>query len=197
MKSPRSIVVAALVLASVASQAHALTGAICVSAKLNGSLKLRATGICKTTEVQLGSFDGTTLQFSGINVQVVSGSGATNGAVNGKGNLIVGYNEGTMGQTRTGSHNLVVGNEHEYTSYGGLVAGFANTVSGISASVSGGAGNVASGVNASVSGGASNQVGGGDASISGGAGLSQPANNGWAAGSVEPGNTVVGDFESP
>jgi hypothetical protein len=78
---------------SVASQAHALTGTLCISAKLNGALKLRATGTCKTTEIQLGSFDGTTLQFSGINVQVVSGSGITDGAVNGKGNLIVGYNE--------------------------------------------------------------------------------------------------------
>jgi hypothetical protein len=189
---------AALCVMCAVLEAHALTGAICVSTKLNGSLKIRATGVCKAgKEIQLGTFDGTTLQFSGINVQVVSGAGATDAAVNGKGNLIVGYNRGTHGQTRIGSHNLVVGDEHEFTNYGGLVAGFSNTISGISASVSGGAGNAASGTNASVSGGAGNTAGGGDASISGGVGLSQPVNNGWAAGSVTPGNTINGNFESP
>jgi hypothetical protein len=37
--------------------------------------------------------DGGTLRFTGVNLQVVSGSGTTYGAVNGRGNLIVGYNE--------------------------------------------------------------------------------------------------------
>jgi hypothetical protein len=39
--------------------------------------------------------DGTTVRFSGVNVQIVSGSGATDVPVNGNGlgNLIVGYNE--------------------------------------------------------------------------------------------------------
>src|SRR4051812_43116612 len=32
-----------------------------------------------------------TIRFTGVNVQVVSGSGATDGAVNGAGNLVVGY----------------------------------------------------------------------------------------------------------
>jgi hypothetical protein len=151
--STRRVMLALLCLSSAASQAHAITGAICISAKLNGSLKMRATGVCKTTEIQLGSFDGTTLQFSGINVQVVSGSGATDGAVNGKGNLIVGYNKATQGQARTGSNNLIVGDEHDYTSYGGFAAGLRNRITGPGASVSGGAENTASGPGASVSGG--------------------------------------------
>jgi len=46
-------------------------------------LKLRALG-CRLHEVQIGSFDGTTLRFTGINVQIVSGSGTTDGPVNGK-----------------------------------------------------------------------------------------------------------------
>jgi hypothetical protein len=211
MKSPRSIMLATFFLLP-ASQAHAITGAICISAKLNGSLKMRATGVCKSKEIQLGSFDGTTLQFSGINVQVVSGSGTTSGPVNGKGNLIVGYNETTFGQTRTGSHNLVVGDEHEYTSYGGLVAGENNFITGPFASVTGGAhnrasesvasvsggeGNTASGSGASVSGGGANTASGFVASVSGGESLVQPADNGWAAGSKDPANVVVGDFESP
>jgi hypothetical protein len=37
--------------------------------------------------------DGRTLRFTGVNVQIVSGSGATDGPVNGLGNLIMGYNE--------------------------------------------------------------------------------------------------------
>jgi hypothetical protein len=113
-------------------------------------------------------------------VQVVSGSGATD-AVNGKGNLIVGYNRATFGQVRTGSNNLIVGDEHEYTSYAGLVVGFHNTISGASASVSGGVNNTASANGASVSGGEL---------------LPQPSQDGWAAGSDEP-DTVVGNFESP
>src|SRR5204863_296283 len=52
--------------------------------------------------------------FSGANVYVQSGSGATDGAVNGLGNLIVGYDEtadylGYGESDRSGSHNLVVG----------------------------------------------------------------------------------------
>src|SRR3712207_9039769 len=34
-----------------------------------------------------------TIRFSGVNVQVVSGSGATEGTVNGVGNLVVGYKD--------------------------------------------------------------------------------------------------------
>ena len=86
-----------------------------------------------------------------------------------------------MGQTRTGSNNLVVGDEHEFTSYGGLVAGLANTITGTNASVPGGAFNTASG-HAS--------------SISGGYLLTQPEVDGWAAGS-RGGTVYVGDFESP
>ena len=83
----RSLVIAALCLPWTASRAHAVTGALCLPNTLNGQLKVRATGVCKSHEIQIGSFNGTTLQFSGINVQVVSGSGTTDGPVNGKGNL--------------------------------------------------------------------------------------------------------------
>ncbi len=195
----------------------ALDAVLCVSMKGNGPPKFRAAkppapAACKKTEIQIGHFDGTTLQFTGINVQILSGSGATDGALNGKGNLIVGYNKSTRGQSRTGSNNLVVGDEHEYTSYGGLVAGRINTIAGPWASVSGGDGttasgsqasicgggdNVASGDVASVSGGVFNTANGLFSSISGGGHLTQPAATGWAAGSDTPGNAINGDFESP
>jgi hypothetical protein len=83
----------------------------------------------------------------------VDGSGTTDGTTNGLGNLIVGYNENVFAATRTGSHNLIIGVDHEYTSFAGLVAGWTNTISGPHATVSGGSSNVASGWAASVSGG--------------------------------------------
>ncbi len=77
--------------------------------------------------------------FTGVNVHVRSRSGATDGTINGLGNLIVGYNEArTTKSVKSGSHNLVVGRNHNYVSYGGLVAGYQNAVSGLYASVSGG-----------------------------------------------------------
>ena len=61
---------------------------------------------------------------TGANLYVNSGSGATDGPVNGLGNVIIGYNEfrGT-GDDRTGSHNLVVGSKNNFSSYGGIVGG--------------------------------------------------------------------------
>jgi cell division protein FtsB len=116
--------------------------------------------------------------FDGVNVHIRSGSGATNGntgsgpSVNGLGNIIIGYDEIRTGDIneKTGSHNLVVGEEHNYSSYGGLVVGFRNTVSGSYATVSGGAGNTASGAESTVSGGDSNTASSSRSTVSGGAG---------------------------
>jgi len=47
-----------------------------------------------------------TIQFSGVNLQVINGSGSET-ILNGTGNLIVGYDP-TPG-TQTGSHNLLLG----------------------------------------------------------------------------------------
>src|SRR5262245_57770583 len=142
--------------------------ALCVNKNLNGSLNLRPNK-CQQNELQIGSFDGTTLQFSGINVQIVDGSGDTGGPTNGLGNLIIGYNEDSSGPSdRTGSHNLVIGPDHSYSSFGGLVAGSGNTISGQHATVTGGAFNVASGDLASISGGEENLASGDSSSVSGG-----------------------------
>jgi len=91
--------------------------------------------------------------IDGCNVHVRDGTGAT-ASTTGLGNLIIGYNESRgVGSDRTGSHNLVVGQQQNYNRYGGLVAGFANNISGPYATVSGGRNNTASGDIASVSGG--------------------------------------------
>lgn len=112
--------------------------------------------------------DGPNLYFTGVNVHIRNGAGQTM-TVNGLGNLIVGYNEESdTGSQRGGSHNLVVGDRHSYTSFGGFVAGRQNTISDSFASVSGGYGNTASGDFSSVSGGDHNIASGASSSISGG-----------------------------
>jgi hypothetical protein len=107
-----------------------------------------------------------TIQFSGANVQIVDGAGRTE-FVNGAGNLIIGYDEGGRG-VQTGSHNLFVGGGSSYTSYGGIVAGFENTISAPFASVVGGEKSTASGLVSSVSGGLYGRASGEVASVTGG-----------------------------
>jgi hypothetical protein len=113
-----------------------------------------------------------TIQFSAVNVQIVNGEGKT-ATVNGEGNLVVGYDEnpgterGEPG-VQTGSHNVILGEEQEFTSYGGLVVGEGNSITGPFASVSGGTFNTASGGESAVSGGADNVANAHAASVSGG-----------------------------
>jgi len=135
-----------------------------------------------------------TIQFSGCNVQIVNGMGSTN-TTNGEGNLVIGYDENNHGKcsffvpgpetkefcesfggtwtpepfAQTGSHDLILGEEQEFTSYAGIIAGEENSISAPFASVTGGILNKASGYFASVSGGAANTASGEYASVSGGA----------------------------
>ena len=64
--------------------------------------------------------------------------------------------------------HLIVGSGHGYTSFGGLVAGYANEVNAPSSSVSGGTGNAANGVTSSISGGTGNIASGWASSVTGG-----------------------------
>ena len=80
--------------------------------------------------------------FSGANVHIESGSGSTVDSI-GLGNLVIGYDEDSMAAStidgnRSGSHNLVVGPQHEFTGSGSVVFGYANFTSADSASVTGG-----------------------------------------------------------
>lgn len=118
-----------------------------------------------------------TLVFSGMNVQLVNGTGSTDGTspdAEGTGNLVIGYNHlrDWGDNIRTGSHNLIIGDGNNYTtnSYGGMVVGYRNEIDGGYASVSGGAGNEASGLYSSISGGVGNEASGRGSSVSGGAG---------------------------
>jgi hypothetical protein len=138
---------------------------------------------------------GNDITFSGVNVHVVNGTGTTYGTVNGLGNLIVGYNElRSSGNDRTGSHNIVVGSRQNYSSYGGLVAGYQNAISGAYASVSGGYFNAASSSGASVSGGYSNTASYFYASVSGG--YLNTASGNRASVSGGHSNTASGTYSS-
>lgn len=133
------------------------------------------------------------IYITGANLNIRNGSGNTDGAVNGRGNLIVGYNEfrliaastcslGKYTQEanctdaggiwrrnhKSGSHNVVIGVRHNYSRYGGLVAGSSNTISGDYASVSGGHNNTSNGYLSSVSGGRTNTASGSYSAVSGG-----------------------------
>jgi hypothetical protein len=139
------------------------------------------------TGVSRVNFQGQpTIRFSGVNVQVVDGQDEfTDGDVNGLGNVIIGWNERSGDLRRDGSHNLVIGRNHSYSSFGGLVAGLSNTVSGEDASVVGGSFNTASGARAVVSGGSSNVASGEGASISGGFNSRASASVASVSGGIE------------
>jgi hypothetical protein len=111
-------------------------------------------------------------------VQIVNGLGSTR-STNGKGNLVIGYDETGVATEKggpikpvlqTGSHNLILGEEQWFTSYGGIVAGLENSITGPFASVTGGMANTASGGLSSVTGGGNSTASGARSSISGGAG---------------------------
>lgn len=116
------------------------------------------------------SVSATTYAITGRNVFILDGSGATDGGT-GLGNLTIGYN-GLRGfgstNVRTGTHNLVLGDRNNYSSYGGLVAGEFNAISNEYATITAGFNNVASGRRAAVSGGSYNEATNTGASVSGG-----------------------------
>jgi hypothetical protein len=146
---------------------------------------------------------------SAANLQVVNGTGVSWNAPNGVGNIIIGYDEfrpsshppvcsygyydnqtdcEAVGATwavqhKSGSHNLVVGYWHNYSSLHGIVGGQRNTInsdesvvisgnsniaSGQSSVILSGFGHVSSGTNSTITGGSSNISSGANSSISGG-----------------------------
>src|SRR5690606_32761818 len=124
--------------------------------------------------------DGDTLRFEAMNLQLVNGLSRTN-AVNGLGNLIVGYNESPGPQS--GPHVVAIGPRHAFTGGGGLLAGTGNAlradyaavlggrgndVTGDEAVIVGGWNNTAAGVTAAVLGGYANAASAGQATVSGG-----------------------------
>lgn len=145
-----------------------------------------------------------TFQLSSVNLRLVNGLGATNGvptrpmdldgATNGLGNFIVGYNEDLDGTARTGSHNVVLGTGNAFSSWGGLVAGSHNQILGPYSSVTGGVSNAAEGPHASVSGGFGNRAEADSSSILGGANNSAEGTSSSVSGGMA--NLASGDYSS-
>lgn len=135
--------------------------------------------------------------FTGANVHIRNGhSWADSLTENGKGNLILGYNEsgGYAPAERNGSHNVVVGPYHRYNFGVGLVIGYNSRLGGDGASVSGGLSNNAGGEFASVSGGSNNHATALAASVSGGD--NNVASGGNASISAGQMNQASGDLSS-
>lgn len=151
--------------------------------------------------IQNGVGTNTEMFLTGVNLHVVNGLGATDGnpaspyvptntVTNGLGNVIIGYNELRSGNppiftpdARTGSHNLILGIENNYTAYAGIVGGAENSISALFGSVIAGGFNTASGpssvvvsgfdntasnISSVVSGGQLNQATNQEAVVSGG-----------------------------
>lgn len=138
----------------------------------------------RTASMSTGILDGQpTVRFTGVNVQLVDGSGDTTGVTNGRGNLIIGYNEDAgEDELRGGSHNIVVGTEHTYTSYAGVVFGSDNNLKGGYSSITGGRNNTVNGPVASVVGGRDNTVTGFYGSVLGGSGNTASGNRSVVTG---------------
>jgi len=173
--------------------------------------------------------------ITGANLHIRNGLGSTDcfdeqvneipDCPNALGNLIVGYNEPfVLGENiRTGSHNVVVGEGHSFSRFGGLVVGRFNTISGDLAVVIGGEFNTASGPGSAVSGGFDNRASGGTSVVSGGVsntasdfaaviggefntassfaaavigGASNTASGSWSTVSGGQSNTASGNFAS-
>jgi trimeric autotransporter adhesin len=164
--------------ANLQSQVSTLQSAVATLEAGNAALQIRVTALENNSVLQLNGYlsldtdnNGYPVaQFEGVNVQIVNGQGST-AIADGLGNLIVGYNElrPTPGNNvRTGSHNIISGKWNNYSSFGGLVIGHENDISGKHSSVSGGAGNEAMGDYSSVSGGMYGIASGPYSSVSGG-----------------------------
>jgi len=104
------------------------------------------------------------------NLHIRDGSGGTDGSTNGLGNLIIGYDEDDGADDKSGSHNIILGEDHSYSGYGGIVSGHNNTISGRDASAIGGQTNTVTGDNAVTIGGQTTLVDGWSAAALGGTG---------------------------
>jgi trimeric autotransporter adhesin len=172
--------------ALIAELHEALVSEAAARAAMGAALQAAITALDETVQPFFSyvTVEGTDVIFTGANLHLRNGLGATNGnpleplwqydpavtAVNGLGNLIIGYNEidSFSGAERTGSHNLVIGPANDYTSFAGVVSGVGGHVSAPFAAIAGGIGNVAAGLGAAVTGGQRNEATGYGSTVSGG-----------------------------
>jgi hypothetical protein len=129
-------------------------------APIGGACQAQSSEAAGGGAIPCASQVGTEVYFTGCNVNVRSGSGQTDSLPNGLGNLVIGYNEDGGGSAvHSGSHNLIIGPGHSYSSYVGMAVGLSHRLEGGYVSVSGGVGNTAAGIGGSVAGGSGNTAG--------------------------------------
>ena len=130
--------------------------------------------------------------FEGGNVFITNGKDSIS-EINGKGNLIVGSKSADV-VANTGSHNVIIGLDHKYSSHGGLVAGYGNEISAGFASVTGGSYNIASGYMSSINGGNGNKATDEESSVS--AGVHNEANGYGSSVSGGKDNKANANYEN-
>ena len=120
---------ACLVVAALCGSAFFATKSPAIS---QTSTQLQAEIAAIQATLQFVTTSGTTMTISGANLVVNNGAAKT-ATENGLGNIVIGYNElgnsNSGGDERTGSHNLILGSQNSFSSYGGIIAGSDNTIS--------------------------------------------------------------------
>jgi hypothetical protein len=102
--------------------------------------------------------DAGDVAFTGTNLHLRNGSDDSSVA-NGKGNLIIGYNGvETFAEERSGSHNLVIGDLHQYTATGGIVTGTGSMLLSDQSAIFGGESHTTTAIGSVIAGGANNQA---------------------------------------
>ncbi len=176
--------IAALLLGTMVLGAFFVTRPAAVS-QTSAQLQAEITALQSTLKYVTTA--GTTMTISGANLVITNGAGAT-ATANGLGNVMIGYNElrndTPNTDIRTGSHNLILGSQNSFSSWGGIAAGSDNTITGVFACVEGGFGNAASGAYANIGGGYQNvasanstYIGGGGQNTASGPGASITGGN--------------------
>lgn len=113
---------------------------------------------------------GNDVILEGCNLHIRNAQGQTD-TTDDTGNLIIGYNEDLTigdGSLRTGSHNLVIGMDHRYTSWGTIVHGTGHHTSNTNSAAIGGSFNRPQGVGSVIVSGSENVVTSNHAVIVGG-----------------------------
>lgn len=215
---------------AIGGDAAALAGSVAALQAENTALKARVTTLEANNIAGLSSvlsYDANTknVLFSGVNVQIVNGLNDTR-ALNGKGNLIIGYNEvWTNPRTsycsngsfktqsecvspyvwginqRSGSHNLILGSSNDYTMWGSIITGVENTANNFESFILGGWGNVVSASGGGILSGSGNIASGPNSTIVGGwnhstSGLFSTITGGSHNTSSSDGSSVLGGFNN-
>ena len=150
---------AAPTLADLAAQVQTLADAVKLLAVTNANQQKTIKGLQLSNDVLSAKLQcvsslsgGADFIFEGCNVHVRNGLGSTP-TTNQYGNLIIGYNRNDEYVPRPGSHNIIVGDSHSYASYGGIVSGTRNVISGANATALSSIESTITGTNGAVLGG--------------------------------------------